>query len=333
MGPGVMRSMLRWIFQVICGMPLVILLDGMIEQNAQAQNYAERLGWKPTDVVVILHIDDAGMSHSSNAGVIEAIEQGVATSFSVMMPCPWVPEIAHYLQAHPEADAGLHLTLTSEWKRYRWGPLAGKAQVPGLVDSEGCLWPSVEQTARSASADEVEAELRAQLSRAEALKMPITHLDSHMGTLFARLDYFERYARLGIEKGIPILVVSPRAAHLSERERETAARLEKWAEKVWDAGLPVLDDLYAGFTSTAGDKTERLIALLQDLKPGITEIIFHASKPTDEFPLVTGSSEARRADLEALTDPRVKRAIQEQGIILTTWRELKVRRQKASPAP
>ena len=308
------------------GVLLALLVGSLGVQRVMSQTYAERLGWKATDVVVILHIDDAGMSHSSNLGAIEATGNGVGTSFSVMMPCPWVPEMAQHLSAHPELDSGVHLTLTSEWKRYRWGPLAGKPQVPGLVDEAGCLWPSVEQVARSASADEIERELRAQVERAERLKVPITHLDSHMGTLFARPDYFERYAKLGIEKRIPILIVSPKAAHLSKEERQLAGLLEHWAEPVWNAGLPVLDDLYTEFTSYRGDKTERLIALLDELKPGVTEIIFHASNPTDEFPLITGSSAARGADLKALTDPRVKRALEEKGIILTTWKELKARR-------
>jgi chitin disaccharide deacetylase len=166
------------------------------------QTFSERLGWKGTDVVVILHVDDAGMSHSSNLGATEATGRGVATSCSVMMPCSWVPEMARYLKAHPDLDSGVHLTLTSEWQLYRWGPLAGKLRVPGLVDKEGCLWHSVEEVARSATPDEIEKELRAQIERAETLGIPITHLDSHMGTVFVRPDYFERFAKIGIEKGV-----------------------------------------------------------------------------------------------------------------------------------
>ena len=294
-----------------------------------SETFAERLGWGARDVVVILHVDDAGMSHTSNLGAIEALEQGVASSCSVMMPCSWVSEMAHFLQKNPKIDAGLHLTLTAEWKGYRWGPLAGKLQVPGLVDDEGCLWPSVQEVAAHASPDEVDRELRAQIARAERLHIPITHLDSHMGTLFARQDYFERFARLGIEKNIPVLTVSSQGAHLSPDERASAAPLEPWLAKLWNAGLPALDDLYTGFTSLTGDKTERILALFQELKPGVTEILFHASRPSDEFPAVTASSAARGADLKVLTDPRVERAIRERGIILTTWRELHERRQKS----
>ncbi len=299
--------------------------------GTMGQTFAERLGWKPTDVVVILHVDDAGMSHSSNQGAMESTANGVATSFSVMMPCAWVPEMARYLKTHSELDSGVHLTLTAEWQLYRWGPLAGKPQVPGLVDNEGCLWRSVGEVVRHATPDEVEREMRAQIERAEIFGLPITHLDSHMGTLFARADYFERYAKVGIEKKIPILIVSSQAAHLSLTDRQAAAQLEPWVKRIWNAGLPVLDDLVTDFTSSKNEeKIERLMALLGELKPGVTEIIFHASKPTDEFPLVTGSSQARGADLKALTAPEVRQFIRDRGIILTTWRELKLRREQAA---
>ena len=296
------------------------------------KTFAERLGWKSKDVVVILHVDDVGMSHSSNLGAIEATGKGMATSCSVMMPCSWVSEIAYHLKSHPDLDSGLHLAFTSEWKLYRWGPLAGKAQVPGLVDKEGCLWHSVVQVAASATPDEIEREMRAQIDRAETLSLPITHLDSHMGVVFARPDYFERLAKLGIEKGIPVLVVGGHASHLSAREREAAKPLQPWIKTVWNGGLPVLDDLFTGFTRLGTQqKTEKLLALLRELKPGVTEIIFHASQPTDDFRVIARSSEARHADLTALTDPRVKKFIESHGIILTTWKELKERRRKAAP--
>ena len=136
---------------------------------AQDQTYAEKLGWAKGDKVLIVHIDDAGMSHDSNLGTIKALETGMANSFSVMMPCPWVPEIAKYIVENPDTDPGLHLTLTSEWPNYRWGPLVGKPTAPGLVDGEGALWKSVSDVIKHATADEVDMEIRAQLARARAI--------------------------------------------------------------------------------------------------------------------------------------------------------------------
>ena len=294
--------------------------------------FAERLGWKARDVVVILHVDDVGMSHSSNLGAIESVERGAATSWAVMMPCPWVPEIARYLREHPAVDSGLHLALTSEWQIYRWGPLAGKSQVPGLVDAEGCLWRSVQEVAAHATPDEIEREIRAQVDRAEILRVPITHLDSHMGTLFARPDYFERYMKVGIEKQIPILAIGGHATYTLLENPNAGSQLRPLIPKIWNAGLPVIDDLHTGsYGWKPAEKTEKLLALLAELKPGVTEILFHASRPTEDFPIITGSSESRLADLKALTDPRVRKLLRDRGILLTTWRELSERRKKADP--
>ncbi|HAM72446.1 MAG TPA: hypothetical protein DCM86_12460 [Verrucomicrobiales bacterium] len=319
--------------------PLLTLLAALALLHAPAigaaeRSFGERLGWQPGQVVVVLHVDDVGMSRSSNLGATEAVEKGVATSWAVMMPCPWVPEIAHYLKDHPEIDSGLHLTLTSEWGPYRWGPVAGKAAVPGLTDPEGCLWRSVPGVVAKASPKEIETEIRAQIDRAETLGVPITHIDSHMGTLFARPDYFERFARVGIEKHIPVLAVGGHATYTQQENPEATGELKKWIPKIWNAGLPVLDDLHTGsYNWKPAEKTERLLSLLAELKPGVTEILFHASRPTEDFPIITGSSESRRADLKALTDPRVRELIRERGIVLTTWKELMSRRQKADPMP
>jgi len=135
---------------------------------AQDSTYAMRLGFPDSARVLILHMDDAGMSFDSDSGIIRVFEQGVARSTSVMMPCPWVPHMARYIVEH-HVDAGLHLTLTSEWKDYRWGPVAGAAAVPGLVDSTGNFWPDVADVVRHASAEEVSREIEAQLQKAERM--------------------------------------------------------------------------------------------------------------------------------------------------------------------
>ena len=165
--------------------------------KAQDSTYAQRLGFPKDARVIILHMDDAGMSLSSDRGVEKVFEKGTANSTSVMMPCPWVPQMVRYIKAHPDIDAGLHLTLTSEWKDYRWGPLAGAAVVPGLVDSTGSLWRGVADVVKHASAEEVDKEMRAQLQRAEKMNFHPTHLDSHMGTLFATDAFLQKYIQLG----------------------------------------------------------------------------------------------------------------------------------------
>lgn len=295
----------------------------------EALTYAEQLGWGPEDRVVIFHIDDTGMSLGSNLGTIKAMEEGLATSCSIMMPCPWVSGYWRHLKEHPDTCAGLHLTLTSEWDNYRWGPVAGKAQVPGLVDEEGCLWGSVEEVVKNASADEVEIEIRAQIDRALTMGIKPSHLDSHMGTLFANIAFIERYVKVGIEYGIPILMPGGHLQYISQEDEVPSDVARALGKKLWDAGFPVIDDVVAEtYGWKRGDKVETFSKFLRGMKPGITEFIVHCSVPTEEFPSFTGSSETRLGDVEAMLDEGLKKVIEEEGIILTTWRELSERRKQ-----
>jgi len=301
--------------------------------NAAADDptYAERLGWPEGSKVVIFHIDDAGMCHDANVGTIEAIEQGVATSASIMMPCAWVSEFAKYLETHPDVDAGIHLTFTSEWDNYRWGPVAGKAAVPGLADKEGCLWDSVEEVVANATPAEVETEIRAQIDRALTMGIKPTHLDSHMGTLFTP-NFFGVYMKVGIETGIPILVPGGHMQFIGKEQGDLAGLIQQAAANVWNAGLPVIDDILAATYDwkTYDDKQANMIEALRTMKPGILEIILHCTRPSETFEHISTSSATRLADLRFVTSPEAKQVIEEEGIILTTWRELKERRDKVA---
>lgn len=293
--------------------------------------YAERLGWPEGSRVVIFHVDDAGMSHDSNVGTIEAIEKGVATSTSIMFPCPWVTEIVRYAKEHPALDAGVHITLTSEFGRYRWGPLAGVKQVPGLVDPDGYLWGHVEEVAMSAKADEVETEIRLQVARCRMMGFEPTHLDTHMGTVFANPLFLQKYVDLGIETGIPVMAPAGHMSHLVANMPMMAAPLRLLGKhlgpKLWDAGLPVIDDLHTGQLSGGPEKKKpQVLAFLHSVQPGITQFIVHCTRPSETFRCISGSGPMRLAELETMTDPDVKRAVEEEKIILTTWRELKQRR-------
>jgi len=278
---------------------------------------------------VMFHCDDLGMSHASNLGGIESLEKGVVNSVSIMMPCPWVPEIVKYVKQHPQVDAGLHLTMNSEWDLYRWGPVAGKPAVPGLCDPDGYLWHPTQETAKHATPDEVEREIRAQIEKAEAMGLHPTHIDTHMGALAVRPEFLERYMKVGIEKQIPVLAIGGHRSFARVENAGAMKQIEERIKGVWDAGLPVIDDLHtASYDWKEGAKSARFIKMLKELKPGVTMVIIHCSRPTDDFPLITGSSSLRFEDLKAMIDPEVRKTIEEEHIILTTWRELKERRDK-----
>ena len=124
----------RILFVAIKFSCIIMLTGSIVMAQVQSQTYAEKLGFPKGKKVIILHIDDAGMSYESNVGTMNALDKGIANSVSVMMPCGWVPQFFTYLKQHPATDAGIHLTLTSEWDNYRWSPLVGCKNAPGLCD-------------------------------------------------------------------------------------------------------------------------------------------------------------------------------------------------------
>jgi predicted glycoside hydrolase/deacetylase ChbG (UPF0249 family) len=265
---------------------------------------------------------------------------------SIMMPCPWVPGFLRYLKTHPKTDAGLHLTLTSEWRDYRWGPLAGKRSVPGLVDLEGALWPGVADVAQHASAAEVAREIASQLDRARSMGWAPTHLDSHMGTVFATAAFLEEYLKLGIEQHIPVMFPGGHNSMISKDESSSGLSKEQTAAigaRLWAAGLPVLDDLHNvsyGFhypkDRPLSDRelqelsTGQYLESFRQLQPGVTMVIMHCTATTEIFKQISDSGKTRRGDLLAMLSPKLRQYLADNGIVLTTWRELKARRDRLS---
>ncbi len=291
--------------------------------------YAERLGWEKGSRVVIFHIDDVGLCYGANKASIEALTKGVATSCSIMMPCAWVDQFVKEWKKNPHWDAGLHLTLTSEWDNYRWGPVSGFQQVPGLVDESGYMWDNVKDVVMNASPEEVDREIRAQLALAEKMGIKPTHLDSHMGTLFSSLKFMEKYINLGIEKQIPVLFPGGHIQYLQQELPMPKEIIYSWAKKIWEGGLPLVDDILTfTYDWKTEDKFEPLTKALREMKPGITEVILHCAIPTEEFPYFTQSALTRKGDYLIMMNPEFKKFLENEKIILTTWRELKERREK-----
>jgi chitin disaccharide deacetylase len=217
----------------------------------------------------------------------------------------------------------LHLTLTSEWKYLRWRPVASPEKVKGLLDEEGFMWRSERQTATKATPQEVETELRAQIERALQFGLKPTHLDTHMGTLYTRKDFFDVYTKLGKEYGIPVMVMRPTPEIIAYGKRAGLPITEDLLKKVEADGFVMLDHLVTGVPGkNFAERKEAYKNLLRNLKPGVTMLIVHLGMNDPELKATTGAWEERYGDFLSFTDPEIEALIKELGVKLTTWREM-----------
>ena len=282
--------------------------------SAQTKTVAERLGYPRDAKLLILHADDLGFAHSANAASFDALDKGVISSASIMMPTPWITEVAAYARAHPDADLGLHLTLTSEWETYRWGSVESSDKVPSLLDPDGTFPNNDSTVAARAKQDEIERELRAQIQRAMALGIRPTHLDSHMGSLFTTPALLATYVKLAHEYHLPFLALK--------------------SNPFGDAPMPLgpndipLDALLQAFPSVTPDKWKDFyLNLIANLKPGLTEIIVHLGHDDAELRAVTVNQEGwgsawRQRDYDAVNSPEFRKALKDNKVILIKWRDL-----------
>ena len=290
--------------------------------NAAGKTLVERLGYGPDTRLLMVHADDLGMCHSVNVASTRALTEGVVSSASVMVPCPWFPEMAEWARAHPQADLGLHLTLTSEWRLYRWRPVAPITQVKGLLDSEGFMWHEVEDVVKHASPEEVEIEIRAQIERARQLGMQPTHVDSHMGTLFAHPRFLQVYLDVARDVNIMPMVPGP-TPEMIARAQTSGLNLPELVKDLDRRGYVILDLLN---TSVTGNdyptRKEAFHTFVRGLKPGVTELIVHLSGDEDEVRHITGSWQTRHNELRITTDADTKALIEAEKVKLVGYRDL-----------
>jgi len=304
----------------ICLLALITMslpLPSLNSVAAEKRSLAERLGYKATDKLLIVNGDDTGMCHPANLATFECLEKGLMRTATIMVPCPWFPEVVAYAKQNPDKDFGIHLCHTAEWTKYRWGPVADRGQVPGLVDPEGYLWRQIEDVYAHAKPEEALIEARAQIKKAMTAGIDVTHLDSHMGTLQLNPDYMKVYVQLGVEFDLPLRMAS----------QETVARFGQPELRNQIAAKGIVFPDYFVYDELKDEKDgvrQFWLNVVKNLKPGVTELYIHAALPTDEMKVISGTWSTRAQEYETFThDEEMKRIVAEQKIILIGYRPLR----------
>jgi len=285
----------------------------------------KKLGFSPDARVVIIHTDDIGMCQASVDAFAELVDFGLISSGAVMVPCPWFLESAAFSRQHPQVDVGVHLTLTCEYDRYRWGPISTRDPESGLLDEQGYLHKTSQAVWAQADADAAIAELDAQVRRALAEGMHPTHIDTHMGTV-AHPQYIPGYIQLANQYGLPPMIPRLSAEEFMAQyhvDEGTAQMLSGVISMLEEMGIPLLDRLMGMPLDDPTDRLAQVKAALDELKPGLTHFIIHPAKDTPELRAITDSWPSRVADYETFNSEAARALFREEGIQVIGYQALK----------
>jgi predicted glycoside hydrolase/deacetylase ChbG (UPF0249 family) len=265
---------------------------------------AERLGHDADARLLIVNCDDLGSSHAANLGCYDALRNGIATSSTLMVPCPWAREASARYQGE---DVGVHLTLNAEWDLYRWGPIT---RAPSLHDGDGGFPRTIEDLWDHADLDEVRRELTAQIERAILWGFDISHLDCHMGSLSFRPEFFDIHLDLAVEYGLPMRMMG------AGFEKNVGFPFRRLAA---EEGVVFPDHL----VFQVGATRPSLERVLGDLRPGVTEIFIHPAVDTPELRAFAPDWESRVDDHALATEPGLRERLDAAGVTLIGYEPLR----------
>ena len=267
---------------------------------------------------LIIHADDAGLSHSQNSAIIESLENGVVNSYSIMIPCPWFYEIGNYAKANSQFDYGIHLTLTCEWENYKFGPVSPIEDVKSLVDKNGYFFRTRDELKEFANEKEVKKELKAQIEKALNYGLNPTHIDSHMYSVGVNKEFFNLYKELGQFYNLPVLLNNKLLEMVGLNVKENINKNDF-----------VFDDICIGnYKHFANNKLKKYyLDFIENIKSGVNIILIHPAFNDPEMKGITINhpnfgSEWRQIDFEIFTSQEIKSKIEKNNIQLITWKEL-----------
>ncbi len=292
----------------------------------KSKNFLKQLGFDKNDRVVIIHADDVGMCQASVTAFADLVDFGLVSSGSVMVPCPWFLEVAAYCKLHPEADMGVHLTLTSEWSTYRWGPISTCDPSTGLLDGEGYFHHRVHQVHHNASPYAVQLELVAQLRKAQEAGIDVTHVDSHMGAL-AHPKLLPLYITLAQSQNLPVMIPVDGRENWQALglDPETAAKAARFVREDMDTnGFLPIDHVIGLRLDQPHERFAQTKSAFDSLQPGLTHFPIHPAKDTHELRAATPSTwESRVGDYDVFLSEEMRNHIRKLGINIIGYKTLR----------
>lgn len=289
----------------------------------------QSLGYRSDARLLIVNADDFGMCHAANEGIQQLLTEGAVSSATVMMPCGWAKEAVSWAASHPECDVGVHLTFTSEWPLYKWGPVTRDGGVSSLITGEGYFPADSLSVERNAEPREIRKEIESQIEMALNMGLSPTHLDNHMGSLYGLktgTDFLDVVFEICAAYGMPFRL--PRYTDIGLDIRPEAAKLaERRAAQADAKGVVILDYLLGlPFELGEGETYEKfrdsMASLLRSLKPGVSELIIHPSYVTDELKAINPEWRKRGMEFDVFRDPFIREVIAAEQIRMIRWTDL-----------
>jgi len=281
-------------------------------------NLAQKLGYPENTKLLIIHADDAGLSHSENQATIKALQNGSVNSYSIMVPCPWFFEMATFAKNNPNYDCGIHLTLTCEWENYKFGPVLPVSEVSSLVDQNGYFYKTRKDFKNNAKLSEIKKELTAQIERALQFGIQPTHLDSHMCSVGVTPEILESYKELGKTYNLPVFI-----------NKDFTESISLSDEKYDFENTLLADNLLIGYYADfeKGELKKSYKNALDNIISGFNVFLLHPAFDDFEMQGITVNhpnfgSEWRQIDFDFFTSEECKAKLKANNIQLITWKEI-----------
>jgi predicted glycoside hydrolase/deacetylase ChbG (UPF0249 family) len=284
----------------------------------------KKLGFSETDRLVIIHTDDVGMCQASVQAFIDLWEFGTISSGAIMVPCPWAKAAADYCKSHPTVDMGVHATVNAEWDTYRWRPLSTRDPATGLIDDEGFMWQHSGDAQARADAEAVQTEIQAQVQRALDWGVPVTHVDTHMGTV-AHAKFIPAYLQVAVQYHIPPMLPRTGGTLFGSMGMGSGQTqdLNAFTEQLEAQGLPLVDAILMMPLDKPEGQVETAKKLLSEVPVGVTHLLFHPAVDTPELRAACPDWPSRVANYKTFMSKEVKEYIKTCGIHVIGYRDIK----------